>query len=193
MIVVGVGCGPGMLTEEARREIAKARSVYGSRRALELVKGHVRKDAKVVTVDDYSGLSEIPEKAIVLSNGDPMLGGLGHMSRKVIPGISSMQVAYARIGAPMENTVIINAQGKYRDMAMRNAADEVARARNTFLLVDPKFDINAFARLLEVRNTDCMIAVCERLGYPDERIEIGTAMNPPSSRTDLFVVVAGAW
>jgi hypothetical protein len=36
MRIVGVGCGPGMLTEEAIHALKDARRVYGSRRAIEI-------------------------------------------------------------------------------------------------------------------------------------------------------------
>ena len=139
MMVIGVGCGPGMMTEEAIKELTKARTVCGSKRSLELARAHIRKDAKVVQVDDYAALEDMPEKAVLLSTGDPMLSGLGYRSEKVIPGISSMQAAYARLGAPLENTVIMSAQGKYQPIAIKNAVEEVLRGRNVFLLADATF------------------------------------------------------
>jgi cobalt-precorrin-7 (C5)-methyltransferase len=193
MIVIGVGCGPGMMTEEAIRELAKARTVYGSKRSLELARKHFRKGAKVVQVDDYSALEDMPKKGALLSTGDPMLAGLGRRADKIIPGISSMQAAYARLGAPHENTVIMSAQGKYQPMALRNAVEEVMRGRNVFLLVDPNFPIPELAAKLASSVQECQVAVCERLGYPDERVQVGTALNPPEAKTDLFVVIVGEW
>ena len=38
MKIVGVGCGPGMLTEQAIREISRASLIYGSDRAIDLAK-----------------------------------------------------------------------------------------------------------------------------------------------------------
>ena len=40
MIVVGVGVGPGMLTEEGIEAIRKASVVYGAKRALEIAEIH---------------------------------------------------------------------------------------------------------------------------------------------------------
>jgi cobalt-precorrin-7 (C5)-methyltransferase len=182
-----------MMTEEAIRQLAKARTVCGSKRSLELAKSHLRKGAKVIQVDDYAALDEVPENAVLLSTGDPMLAGLGRRAERVIPGISSMQVAYARLGAPLENTVIMSAHGKYHPMALRNAAEEVLRGRNVFLLADPTFSVSELASKLASANSECRIAVCERLGYPDERVQIGTALNPPETKTNLFVVVVGEW
>jgi cobalt-precorrin-7 (C5)-methyltransferase len=193
MIVIGVGCGPGMMTEEAIRELAKARTVYGSKRSLELALPHLRKGAKTVPVDDYRALEEVPENAVLLSTGDPMLAGLGYRAKKVIPGISSLQAAYARLGAPLENTVIMSAQGKYHSMALNNAAEEVLRGRNVFLLVDPTFSVAGLAEKLAASSPECRIAVCERLGYEDERVQVGTPLEPPEAKSNLFVVVVGVW
>jgi cobalt-precorrin-7 (C5)-methyltransferase len=193
MIVIGVGCGPGMMTEEAIKELTKARIVYGSKRSVELAQAHIRNNAKVVQVDDYAGLEGIPENAVLLSTGDPMLAGLGHRAEKVIPGISSMQAAYARLGAPLENSVIMSAQGKYKPIALKNAVDEVLRGRNVFLLVDPTFSVSELAEKLGSSSPECRIAVCERLGYPDERVQVGSALEPPETKTSLFVVIVGEW
>ena len=193
MIVIGVGCGPGMMTEEAIKELTKARIVYGSKRSVELARSHIRKGAQVVQVDDYAALEGVPEKAVLLSTGDPMLAGLGHRSEKIIPGISSMQAAYARLGAPLENTVIMSAQGKYKVIALKNAVDEVLRGRNVFLLADPTFLVSELAEKLASSSPECRIAVCERLGYPDERVQIGSPLEPPETKTSLFVVIVGEW
>ena len=167
MMVIGVGCGPGMMTEEAIKELTKARIVCGSKRSMELAHAHIRKGAKVVQLDDYAALEDLPDNAVLLSTGDPMLAGLGHRAERVLPGISSMQAAYARLGAPLENTVIMSAQGKYKVLALKNAVDEVLRGRNVFLLADPTFSVSELANKLASSSPECRIAVCERLGYPD--------------------------
>ena len=78
MKIVGVGCGPGMLTEEAIRVIASAPSVYGSDRAIELAREYIPKRCDVRSIDDFKNLSHLPEDAVILSTGDPMLAGLGY-------------------------------------------------------------------------------------------------------------------
>ena len=116
-----------------------------------------------------------------------------HRAERIIPGISSLQVAFARLGAPLENTVIMSAQGRYYPMALKNAAEEVLRGRNVFLLADPTFSVSELAAKLASSSPECRIAVCERLGYPDERVQVGTALEPPETKTNLFVVIAGEW
>jgi cobalt-precorrin-7 (C5)-methyltransferase len=70
MIVVGVGVGPGMLTEEGIKAIRKASVVYGAKRALELAKDYITCEAK--TIKDYKSFHLLPADAVVLSTGDPM-------------------------------------------------------------------------------------------------------------------------
>ena len=56
MKIVGVGCGPGMLTEETIRVIASATSVYGSDRAIELARAHIPESCNVRSIDDFKNL-----------------------------------------------------------------------------------------------------------------------------------------
>ncbi|MDI6896258.1 cobalt-precorrin-7 (C(5))-methyltransferase [Methanocella conradii] len=189
MIVVGVGCGPGMLTVEAIREIGKARRVYGSRRSIELAREYIPPGCEVVEVMDYSRLGELPDDAVVLSTGDPMLTGLGRYGSRVVPGISSMQVAFARLRLPLDKASIVDAHGRPREMAISETIGELERGKIVFIVADPAFDVKCLARNIRQRGLDCMIAVCEELGYESERIEAGTATSPPEAKSRLFSVV----
>jgi cobalt-precorrin-7 (C5)-methyltransferase len=188
MKVVGVGCGPGMLTEEAARVIAAAALVYGSARAIALARPHIRDGCAVHEIDDYKALRSLPAGAVVLSTGDPMLAGLGYLGGEVVPGISSMQVAFARLGVSLVRGVVVNAHGKDHAAAIKETAGEIGRGRVVFLIADPVFSVPALATALE---GEVRIAVCEDLGYPEERIAVGTAATPPVPVSGLFVVVAG--
>jgi cobalt-precorrin-7 (C5)-methyltransferase len=92
MKIVGVGCGPGMLTADAIRVISGARLIYGSSRAIEIAREIIPDGCEVHEITSYRRLRELPEEAVVLSTGDPMLAGLGYLPGEVIPGISSLQV-----------------------------------------------------------------------------------------------------
>lgn len=189
MIVVGVGCGPGLLTEEAIERIAKARRIYGSARALEMARRHISADAEVGIITDYSRLSGLPVDSLVLSTGDPMLAGLGHLGTEVVPGISSMQLAFSRLRLPLAKGVVVDAHGNGRAGAIPEALDELERGRVPFLLTDPSFDIDTLAIMMLERNMDATIALCERLGYPDEMISFGRPSCPPRGSTELMVIV----
>lgn len=186
--VVGVGCGPGMLTDEGARVISAAALVYGSARAIALARPHIRDGCEVHEIDDYKALRSLPADAVVLSTGDPMLAGLGYLGGEVVPGISSMQVAFARLGVSLVQGVVVNAHGKDHAAAIRETAEEIDRGRVVFLIADPAFSVPDLAAALPAGTR---IAVCEKLGYPEERIAVGTAAEPPVPVSGLFVVIAG--
>ena len=112
MIIVGVGIGPGMMTQEAGEAIGRARLIYGSKRSIDLAREYIGPECIVREIGDYKGLSSLPEGAVVLSTGDPMLSGLGYLPGRVIPGISSLQVACARLKISELNVVPITVHGR---------------------------------------------------------------------------------
>jgi cobalt-precorrin-7 (C5)-methyltransferase len=189
MMVIGVGCGPGMMTAEAMARLQEARRICGSPRALELARPYIQPGCEVTIIEDYSHLNELPEDAVVLSTGDPMLAGLGRLGEEVIPGISSMQCAFARLRLPMTRAVVVDAHAKDEEAAVNDMLDEVERGRIPFVLTGPEFDIDALARMIIQRDIDCTIILCEELGYPTETISFGTAEHPPVASSRLFSLI----
>jgi len=189
MKIVGVGCGPGMLTEDAVSAIENADLIYGSERAIELASGHIKDgcDARIIT--DYRALHNLPENAVVLSTGDPMLAGLGYLKGGIIPGISSYQYACAKLKIPMTKTAIVNAHAKDHERAGEEILFEISRGKIAFVIAE--FNISMLAKRLAAGSPDCRIAVCERLGYPDERVSTGDVNDPPAAVSGLFVLFAG--
>lgn len=189
MKIVGVGCGPGMLTEEAIGAISRAEALCGSERAIDLARDHIRDGCIVRVIDDYRALRNLPDTTVVLSTGDPMLAGLGYLEGEVIPGISSLQVTLARLKIPMARVSVVVAHGRDHPAAVREALSEVARGNVVFLIADPSFDVRDFAAQFLPETPGISITLCERLGYPDERVETGTAEAPPIPGHDLFVIL----
>ncbi len=191
MKIIGVGCGPGLLTEQAIREISRAECIYGSDRAIDLAKSYIPADCTVKTIDDFKQLKKLPENAVILSTGDPMLAGLGYLSGEVIPGISSFQLATARLKIPVSQVSVIVAHGKGHEKGMQDTVTEVNTGKIVFLLADPKFDVeDLYARLAALR-VPLKIALCENLGYPHERILIGDIQSPPRTAEALYSLVIG--
>lgn len=188
MKIVGVGCGEGMLTEEGERVLAAARILYGSERAIELVRAFIPAEAEVFEIMDYKALRTLPDDAVVLSTGDPLMAGLGYLPGEIISGISSMQAAFARLHAPWTNVAVVNAHGKNHQDAVYRVVHDIAAGHSVFLIADPDFSVEELARSLP---ESVPIAVCEDLGYPYERIAEGTAKNPPKVLSKLFCIVAG--
>ncbi len=193
MKIVGVGCGPGMVTEQAAQVIRSARFIYGSSRAIGLVKKLIPDNCTVRSISDFRNLSQLPENAVVLSTGDPMLAGLGYLPGEVVPGISSLQIAAARLHISLSRITIIIAHGRGYDRAMQETIDELRREKIVFLIADPKFDVTELYRRLGAMEISApvRIAVCENLGYPDEEILTGDLASPPLPHADLYSLVIG--
>lgn len=189
MKIVGVGCGPGMLTEEAIGAISRAETLCGSERAIDLARDHIREGCIVRVIDDYRALRALPDTTVILSTGDPMLAGLGYLEGEVIPGISSLQVTLARLKISMARVSVVVAHGRDHPAAAREAVSEVARGKAVFLIADPSFDVRDFAAQFLLETPGISITLCERLGYSDERVETGTAETPPMPEHDLFVLL----
>lgn len=171
MKVIGVGAGPGMLTLEAIEAIKSAIMIYGSERSIELARPYIQPACDVRVIEDYRELARLPEGATVLSTGDPMLSGLGYLGGEIVPGISSMQVACARLGISQLRMIPITFHG--RKMNPEAVAFELARGMTVFLLTDSGTDIVGLCRFLEERGLKKDVAVLTDLGYPEESISIG--------------------
>jgi cobalt-precorrin-7 (C5)-methyltransferase len=191
MKIIGVGCGPGMLTEQAIREISRASLIYGSDRAIDLAKSYIPADCAVKTIDDFKHLKKLPDYAVILSTGDPMLAGLGYLSGEVIPGISSFQLATARLKIPISRVSVIVAHGKGHDKGMQDTVREVKTGKIVFLLTDPKFNVQDLYARLATLKIPLKIALCENLGYPHERILIGDIQSPLQPSEALYSLVIG--
>jgi cobalt-precorrin-7 (C5)-methyltransferase len=191
MKIIGVGCGPGMLTEQAIREISQAKIIYGSDRAIDLARSCIPFHCTVKTIDDFKNLDALAKDAVILSTGDPMLAGLGYLSGEVIPGISSLQVATARLRIPLSRVSVIVAHGKGHEKGMKDTLDEIMRGKIVFLLADPKFDVQLLYNQLASLCLPTKIALCENLGYPEEQILIRDIQSPPQPTEALYSIVIG--
>jgi len=191
MKIIGVGCGPGLLTEQAIQELKQAGSVYGSDRAIGLARAYLPKDCTVRSIDDYKKLPQLPAHAVLLSTGDPMLAGLGYLNGTVIPGISSLQIAACRLHLPLSRVTVVVAHGRGHEQGMQETVEEVKRGKIVFLLADPKFRVpDLYSRLAEL-SLPLQVAVCENLAYPEERIVVGDITSPPLPASDLYSLVIG--
>ncbi|RLG25994.1 cobalt-precorrin-7 (C(5))-methyltransferase [Methanosarcinales archaeon] len=191
MKIVGVGIGPMQLTREAIRTIESAAVIYGSKRAIELAQDHIHVKANIIK--DYSGIPFLPDETVVLSTGDPMLSGLGKYKKAgdiVIPGISSMQIACARLGIVEETVEIVTVHGRDYTTEQNRIIEAIEQGRTLFLLPDPKtFGTVELASLLTRHDIKATMAVCEKLTYPDEQIRITDTRHPPTVSTNLYCIV----
>ncbi len=190
MIIVGVGVSPGMLTQEAIEAIKNAPVIYSSKRALELASDHVNCETR--EIKNYRELHLLPEDAVVLSTGDPMFSGLGKFAGegdRIIPGISSLQVACARLGVNLTDIAAITAHGRGASLAKYTLVQELELGKNIFMLPDASFGVAKVAAVLRKMQVNAQIYVCENLGYPNERIANGTVDLPPVVESDMYCIV----
>lgn len=192
MKIIGTGCGPGMLTETAIEAIQEADLIVGSRRAIDLAGRYIPAGCEVRIIEDYKSLRSLPDSAVLLSTGDPMLSGLGYLGSEIIPGISSVQYGAAKTGLSLTGLVTITAHGRDPAPAIRNAADLLNRGWNICMITDPSFSLESLAKSLVVTNPEMRIILCENLGYPDERIVTGSAAHVPVPQGGMYILFLAA-
>jgi cobalt-precorrin-7 (C5)-methyltransferase len=108
-----------------------------------------------------------------------MLSGLGYLKGRVIPGISSMQVACARLKVSQLKVVPITVHGRRLDPEA--IASELRRNRCVFLLTDDRTDLEGLCRYLEGQGLRRAVAALTDLGYPEEWIDKGSTASPPKA------------
>ena len=157
MKIIGVGCGPGMLTEQAIREISKAEIIYGSDRAIDLAQSCIPVGCVVKTIDDFKQLKNLPDNVVILSTGDPMLAGLGYLPGEVICGISSFQLATARLKIPVSRVSVVVAHGKGHEKGMQDTVDRSEDGKDRL-----------FTRGSEIRRTGSVQQACSTPDSPED-------------------------
>ncbi len=145
----------------------------------------------VKTIDDFKNLKKLPTDAIILSTGDPMLAGLGYLTGDVIPGISSLQVAAARLHIPISRVSVVVAHGRGHEKGIEDTVEEIKRGKIVFLLADPKFSVQELYSHLTLLSLPLKVALCENLGYPEEHIIIKDIQSPPLPSEPLYSLVIG--
>ena len=188
-----IGVGPGSkeyLIPLAGKTIRNSDVLIGARRLLCMF--NVKK--KTIPVDgNYSyALSYIlrnknRKKIAVLVSGDP---GIFSFSRQItsqlkpdeyeiIPGISSMQLAFARIGEPWQDAFTFSLHGRTK----RGLLETVLGHKKVFLFTDEKNNpANIASFLFRKRVRRRKIVVLENLSLPNERIMKTDIMNLAKSQ-----------
>lgn len=182
MKVYIIGIGPGAedyLLPIAKEKIEGCDCLIGAKRLLALFHGLGKKkiciEGHIAKVIPYIEKYKTKMRIAVLVSGDPgMYSLLGRLSKKldpreytVIPGISTLQLAFARIGESWNGAKIISLHGRQAD----NLTGEIETSAKTFLLTDTGFPPNKIAeRLLKDGLENRRAIILENLSYPNERI-----------------------
>ena len=177
-----IGIGPGTedyLLPIARKEIETSDCLIGGRRALRLFQPLYKEErlleGNFEQVIPFLLKERERKKIAVLVSGDPglysFLGTISQVLKKedyaVIPGVSTVQIAFARIGERWEDATLLSLHGRKTD----DLAARVESSKKTFLFTDPGFPPEKIASyLLENGVENRRAIVMENLAYPDERI-----------------------
>jgi len=179
-----VGTGPGSSDYLTKAAIKAAESVdvlVGSQRALDLFPGYTG-DSLILRARN---MDEMMKKSVflvdegknvaILSTGDPGFSGVlkpilrlrDDLDIEVVPGISSLQLAAARLQLPWDEINLLTLHGKGNSSRI---LEFLGNRKPTMVL--PDFRVEKLAQFLLEKGIDPerKVAVCERLSYPDERV-----------------------
>lgn len=179
--VVGVGIGPGDVSEEALGLIREAAILAGGTRLLGFFpwSGAERIPILDPLSDVISRLRaglEAGRKVVVLAGGDPLFFGIG---RRLIqefgpgavrfhPNVTALQAAAARMAIPWERIVVVSLHGR-RDLWPLYRA--VAGNATVAVYTDPRFGPARIAsELIDRGATGLEMQVFEDLGGPEEQV-----------------------
>jgi len=180
-----VGCGPGskkFITGYAMQQIINAEVLIGSRRLLSLFPDgdadtYVLSNNYKLLITRIVSLSKKKKKVVVLVSGDPgffsysklIVDKLGVEKCEVIPGISSVQMAFAKIGRTWNDACFMSLHGRSAKLA--SVVKKITDNEKVAVLTDNSNNVKLIAKkLLETGVKNRKIFVCENLSLEEERI-----------------------
>jgi precorrin-6B C5,15-methyltransferase / cobalt-precorrin-6B C5,C15-methyltransferase len=182
--IVGVGSdGLSGLMARARDLLLGADLVLGSDHTLGLLpevttrKQSIGPDLQEVVRVLERELAE-RKQVVIVAGGDPLFYGvarylcdrLGKERFEVLPHVSSMQLAFARVKESWEEAYLTN----LANHPLEAVLDRIRTAETVGLFTSEQSDPPRIARELLARGLDYFRAyVCENLGAPDERVTQG--------------------
>jgi precorrin-6Y C5,15-methyltransferase (decarboxylating) len=206
IFVIGIGYRP--FDKREREIVLSAQSILASQRLFELFQryeefGMVRDRIKVINnVDETfdfmksqisaaSAQGDASQNIVLLASGDPLFFGIGKRAIEdfgkanveILPDLSSIQVAFARIKESWDGALLISLHGgpdpgkrRRLEYGMGDIPSLLVRHSKLAILTDredtPK---KIAAELLRSgvpahEKSALTMYVCEKLGYPDEKI-----------------------
>jgi precorrin-3B C17-methyltransferase len=218
--VVGLGPGPAAwLTPEASAALDEATDLVGYGPYLERVAerpGLVRHASDNRVELDRArhalDLASSGRRVAVVSGGDPGIFAMAAavieaveagpeawraLDIAVLPGITAMQAAAARLGAPLGHdfcAISLSDNLKSWETILRRldaaaAGDFVIALYNPASRARPDRIGEAFARLARRKGGDTIVALARAVGRPDERILLSTLATVDASLVDMATCV----
>ena len=174
-LITVAGWDGGALPPLVRRRLDEAVLVMGGRRHLREVALPPGTRTLALRDDPAGALAEVvgsPGPVVVLASGDPGFFGVLRLLREqvpaaeleVVPAVSSVATAFARVALPWDDAVVVSAHG-------RDPRSAVAACRahpKVAVLTAPGAGPAELGRALA--GVPRTMVVAERLGLPDERV-----------------------
>jgi precorrin-6Y C5,15-methyltransferase (decarboxylating) len=181
--IIGVG-GDGLagLTARARDLLQSADVVFGSEGVLDLLP-ELKAERHPLGSDLQEVIATLThllgrKRVAIVAGGDPLFYGvarylcdrMGKDRFEVLPHVSSMQLAFARVKETWEEAYLTNLQTH----PLESVLDRIRTADTVGLFTSEAEGPPEVARQLLARGLDYFRAyVCENLGAPDERVTQG--------------------
>lgn len=182
-----IGIGPGgmdYVLPLALEEIKKADIIIGGKKALNMF-GYLNKESLQITGDLKKVLSTLDclasgVRAAVLVSGDPgfysflnyLKENLPDTDIRVIPGVSSFQVAFARLQASWHDAYLFSLHGRRRENLASFLEEKLKEYPKAAFLTDTEMTPDAVARtLLREGFEDRRVFVMSDLTLPEENVK----------------------
>src|SRR6185437_11630506 len=181
--IIGVGNdGLAGLTSRARDLLLSADIVFGSEQTLKLLP-ELKAERRPIGADLQEALNTLTallgrKRLAIVASGDPLFYGvarylcdrLGKEHFEVLPHVSSMQLAFARVKETWEEAYLTN----LHTHPLETVLDRIRTAETVGLFPSENEGPPEIAHTLLAHGLDYFRAyVCENLGGPDERVTQG--------------------
>lgn len=198
--IVGAGPGdPDLLTVKAQKLLAVADVIlFADSLIPEEILELCREDAEIIRTANQTLEEILPimidrvrsqQKSVIrLHSGDPSLYSAIHEQMhllaeanipfEVIPGISAFQAAAAKLKVELtvpglvQTIILTRISGRTEVPATEELASLAAHQASLCLYLSARHVENAQAKLLEHYPAETPIAICFRIGWPDEKIKV---------------------
>ena len=199
--LVGIGAdGWSGLTTSAMAQIEMAGVVIGGQRQLDLLPDAIVAERVPWPSPLRPAVHELVDRhrsrgLVVLASGDPMFFGigralveeLGSQRLRVLPHPSSISLACARLGWPVEDTDVVSLVGR----PLASLTTSLHHRRRLLVLSNGAATPTEVAKLLTGKGFgDSTMTVLDQLGAPDEARRSGVAQTWAAALGDALNVVA---
>jgi precorrin-6B C5,15-methyltransferase / cobalt-precorrin-6B C5,C15-methyltransferase len=205
IFIIGIGYKP--LDKRSREIILRSETILSSARLFDVFALYEEYNAvmdRIRVINNIGETMDFMKAALnkhetstitLLASGDPMFFGIGRRALEefgkdlceILPDMSSMQLAFARIKEPWDDALLMSLHGgpdpkrlRKLEYALGDIPSLVVRHKRIGILTDKVNNPSVIAQTLLSSCGDTPLPalrlyVCEKLGYPNERVIEGSA------------------